>query len=100
MKEKKKLLKNNSLIFHDGVLEIGVTTKTESHKVKINYYVTSQKQLKGFIYKIDGDSGKIQIECSPKEIGQAEPNKQYRIELAATILEFPYLLPSITFKYS
>ncbi len=69
-----------------------------SRDLKIIYYVTPSRHLKTFLFKIESNP-KIVIHAIPNSLGALQPRKQYRIYLFAEVLEFPFKLPEIHFKY-
>lgn len=66
--------------------------------LKIIYYITPSRFIKTFLFKIEGNN-KLSVHAIPNEISNLEPKKQYRIYLFAEVLEFPYKMPKIQFKY-
>lgn len=70
----------------------------DANDLKIIYYVTPSRFLKTFIFKLEHNT-KLAVHAIPNELSNLEPRKQYRIYLFAEVLEFPYKLPLLMFKY-
>jgi len=68
-KERRKILKGKDLVFRNDDIEIGMIVHRDAKDLKIIYYVTANRFIKTFLYKID-QYEKLSINAIPKVISQ------------------------------